>query len=190
MFVDTFDLTIKSFESTVLDFHAVASAEFDLDASRLRRRRDANSQHAINFLRLHRDRLPCRSREVSDSICRSNQIPSLIIQDHLNHQIAGIQLLFDDPALAGLVIHDLFDGDHNLPEKLVESLLADSTLQRITNGSFAIALNLQNVPFHLLLSTFRHGRLPPGPLCQTQIMNTATRIACRQLELQNVDQLQ
>ena len=66
--------------------------------------------------------------------------------------------MFNHPALAGFVIYNLFNRDHDFPEEFAQTFLSDPAFQGITNCSFAIALHLQHIPLHLLLSTFRHGR--------------------------------
>ena len=121
---------------------------------------------------LHGDRLTGGTGEVAHSIRRSDQIPSVIVQNHLDHQVSRIQLLLDDPALASFVVHDLFHGDHNLPEEFPQRLLADPSPKRIANRAFTIALHLQHIPLHLRLSTFRHGRQPPDPSAKRRLLNS------------------
>ena len=57
----------------------------------------------------HRRRLAIRSCEIADARCLSHKEPSVIINDHLDHQIAGIELALNDALFARPgKFHDVF----------------------------------------------------------------------------------
>ena len=81
----------------------------------------------------HRRGLAARAGEVADPARLANQEPRVVVQLHVEDDVAGIKLALDDPLLAVLELGNLFDRNDDVAEKVVEPLNPHPTLQRLAN---------------------------------------------------------
>src|SRR5207237_8193812 len=103
-----------------------------------------------NFMGLHADRLACRPGEIAHPAGLPDEEPRLVVEDHLHHDVTGIQLSLGHTLLAPLGLGDLFGGDDDLAEIPFEALAAHAAHDIVANRLLAVALHLQNVPLQLL----------------------------------------
>lgn len=112
------------------------------------------AEHAVDFVLVHRNRLSSRSGEITHAARVADEIPGLVVELHVNHHVAGIQLLFPDPPLAPFGLNDLLSGDDDVAEVLFESFAFDPSQERVADRSFPIALNLEDVPLQAIGGRF------------------------------------
>ena len=87
----------------------------------------------------------------------ADEVPSLVAEPHLDHHIAGEELLLDHPLFPALGVHDLLGRDHDLPEVLVHRLPLDAGLQRLLDRLLPVRSHLQHEPLEAVIVA------PPGP---------------------------
>ena len=90
---------------------------------------------------LHRHWLSGRAGKVTNAAGVAHQIPSIIIQDHLNHDIAGEQLTILLPGSTAPRIDDLFRWNDNFAEELFKTFQFYFLQQRLANCSLPVCLH-------------------------------------------------
>ena len=77
------------------------------------------AEHPMNLMHRHRRRLARRTGKVTDSARAPHEVPRIIIQNHLDHQVTGIQLLLDNPLFAVSILNNLFDRNYDFSEEIL-----------------------------------------------------------------------
>ena len=132
-----------------------------------RRRLVLLAEHLVDFGLGHLGRRAVRPDEVADAGGLADDEPGLLVQLHLDHDVAGIRLPLDDPLLVVADLGDLLGRNDDPAEVPLEPLDLDPALEGVADRVLARALDLQDVPDQfrrrLVVVVDRRRRRRPAP---------------------------
>ena len=107
------------------------------------------AEHLLDLVVGHLRRGAVGPHEVADAGGLADGEPGLLVQLHLDHDVAGVRLPLDGPLLVVADLDDLL-GRHDDPaEEPLEALDLDPALEGVADRVLAAALDLQDVPDEL-----------------------------------------
>ena len=104
------------------------------------------AEHLVDLGLGHLGRRAVGPDEVADAGGLADDEPGLLVQLHLDHDVAGIRLPLDDPLLVVADLGDLLGRDDDPAEVPLQPLDLDPPLQGVADRVLARALDLQDVP--------------------------------------------
>ena len=107
------------------------------------------AEHLVDLGLGHLGRRAVGPDEVADAGGLADDEPGLLVQLHLDHDVAGIGLPLDDPLLVVADLGDLLGRHHDPAEEALKALDLDPPLQGVADRVLARALDLQDVPDQL-----------------------------------------
>src|SRR4051812_31669443 len=143
---DLLDGPLEVLERAVLDLDPVAALDVDPDPRGFLGLGRLLAEHLVDFGLGHLGRRAVGADEVADAGRLADGEPGLLVQLHLDHDVAGIALSLDDPLLVVADLGDLLGRDHDPAEEALEALDLDPALQGVADGILPAALHLQDVP--------------------------------------------
>ena len=115
-----------------------------------------------HLVRQHRAGMAGGAGEVADARRLADQEPRVVVDLHVDDQVARIELPLDDPLLPALELRDFFRRHDHLAEIVSQSGDGHPPQQPFADRLLAVALHLEDVPIHLvrfrLLYLFRRRR--------------------------------
>ena len=107
--------------------------------------------------------------EIADARRLADQEPGVLVDLHVDDEVAGIELPLDHPLLAPLELRDLFRGHDHVAEKPFQPGNRHAPQQPLADRLLAVALHLEDVPVHVLRLRLR----PSGSSAAAAAVSTA-----------------
>ena len=105
----------------------------------------------LDLVRQHgRGHRPEAPGEIADPRRFADQEPGVLVDLHVDDEVAGIKLPLDHPLLAALEFRDLLRGDDDVAEKSIQAGNRHPPQQAFADRLLAVALHLEDVPIHVL----------------------------------------
>ncbi len=99
----------------------------------------------VRFERGHR--FAARTGEIADAVRFAHEEPRVVIQDHLDHDITGVEFAFNFVlfSVLGEFFH-AFDRDIDFFDVFIETCGLNSTFKFFFHAVFAVDLTLEDIP--------------------------------------------
>src|SRR5882757_355 len=154
VFVDVVDGSVEVGEGSLVDADLLALGELDLHR-RLVLRNVGAEEDGANLLLRERDRVVAGSEEAGDARSVLDDVPEIVVEFHLDQDVAWEEDALDGVLLAVAQLGDGLGGNHDPANAVLQAKGRDAALERLADLALKAGVGVDDVPLEILVDRWR-----------------------------------